>query len=196
MADAPSAPARAIAKRLREEGFLALLAGGCVRDRILGRTPRDYDVATSARPEQVKRLFRKTVPVGERFGCVQVHRGGGRVEVTTFRADGAYSDGRRPDAVEFGTDPAGDARRRDFTANALFEDPESGEILDFVEGRRDIDARVLRAVGDPGARFEEDRLRLLRAVRFAAVLGWTIEPATLAALRARAKSAASVRTSA
>jgi poly(A) polymerase len=192
MADDPSAPARAIAKRLREKGFLALLAGGCVRDRLLGRPPRDFDVATSARPGQVKRLFRRTVPVGERFGCVQVHRGGAKVEVTTFRAEGTYSDGRRPDTVEFGTDPAADARRRDFTANALFEDPESGEILDFVAGRADIDAQLIRAVGDPGARFEEDRLRMLRAVRFSAVLGWTIEPATLAAIRARARTASSV----
>ena len=193
MSEDPSAPARAVARRLRAKGHQALFAGGCVRDRLLGRVPRDYDVATSARPDAVRALFPRNVPVGERFGCVMVlDEEGRKVEVTTFRSDGAYSDGRRPDAVEFGDDPEGDARRRDFTANALFEDPDSGEVIDFVAGRADLDARLLRAVGDPGARFDEDRLRMLRAVRFAAVLGWRIEPATLAAIRARAAAAGTV----
>jgi len=189
----PSVPAREVARRLRGKGREALLAGGCVRDRLLGRRPRDYDVATAARPEEVRALFPRTVPVGERFGCVQVlGEDGSKVEVTTFRSDGAYTDGRRPDAVAFGTDPATDARRRDFTVNALFEDPATGEVLDFVRGRADLDARVIRAVGDPGERFDEDRLRMLRAVRFAAVLGWALDPATRAAIRERAPLAASV----
>lgn len=185
--------ALAVARRLREAGFRALLAGGCVRDRLLGREPQDHDVATSARPGEVAALFPRVIPLGQRFGSVQVRPGdGGAVEVTTFRSEGAYSDGRRPDAVTFGGEPEPDARRRDFTVNALFEDPETGEVLDFVGGREDIAARRIRAVGDPRARFSEDRLRMLRAVRFAARFGWSIDPATRAALRELAPLAASV----
>jgi poly(A) polymerase len=189
----PRAAAVLVARRLREAGFQALFAGGCVRDGILERVPADYDVATSATPEQVLALFPRTIPLGQRFGSVQVRpEAGASVEVTTFRREGAYSDGRRPDEVTFGVDPAEDARRRDFTVNALFEDPATGEILDFVGGREDIARRLLRAVGDPRERFSEDRLRMLRAVRFAARFGWNLEPATLAAIRDLAPTVASV----
>ena len=189
----PRASALAVARRLRAEGFEALLAGGCVRDRILGVEPVDFDIATSARPEQVLAIFPRTVPLGLRFGSVQVHPDeGGQVEVTTFRSEGTYSDGRRPDGVEFGTDAAGDARRRDFTMNALFEDPDTGEVRDFTGGLADIAARRIRAVGDPRERFAEDNLRMLRAVRFAARMGWSIEPGTMAAIRDLAPRAANV----
>jgi poly(A) polymerase len=164
-----------------------------VRDRLLGRAPADYDIATSARPDQVAAIFPRVVPLGERFGSVQVRpEPDASVEVTTFRTEGGYADGRRPDAVAFGASPEEDARRRDFTVNALFEDPETGEVLDFVGGREDLARRAIRAVGDPRGRFTEDRLRLLRAVRFAARLGWNIDPATLAAARELAPSASSV----
>jgi poly(A) polymerase len=187
------AAAVAVARRLRAAGFPSLLAGGCVRDRLLGRTPADHDVATAARPDQVEGIFPRVIPLGARFGSVQVLlEPGFPVEVTTFRTEGAYSDGRRPDAVAFGADPAEDARRRDFTVNALFEDPDTGEVLDFVGGREDLARRTIRAVGDPAERFREDRLRLLRAVRFAARLGWTVEPGTRAALRALAPEVLSV----
>lgn len=189
----PREAALVVARRLRGGGFQALLAGGCVRDRLLDVAPKDFDVATSARPEEVAALFERVVPLGQRFGSVQVRPVEGvSVEVTTFRTEGTYTDGRRPDEVAFGTDPAEDARRRDFTVNALFEDPDTGEILDFVGGREDIARRVLRAVGDPRARFAEDRLRMLRAVRFAARFGWPLESATRAAIRDLAPTAASV----
>lgn len=182
-----------VALRLRSAGFEALFAGGCVRDRLLGVEPKDIDVATSARPEQVAALFPRTVPLGARFGCVQVHAPTGpTVEVTTFRTDGDYSDGRRPDAVAFGTDAAGDALRRDFTVNALFEDPATGAILDHVGGREDLRARRIRAVGDADGRFREDHLRVLRAIRFAARLGWNIAPDTMAAVRTHAPSVGDV----
>jgi poly(A) polymerase len=185
--------ARSVAARLRAAGHRALFAGGCVRDRLLGRPPQDHDVATSARPDQVEALFPRVVPLGERFGSVQVRpEPGAAVEVTTFRTEGTYSDGRRPDAVAFGTDPREDALRRDFTVNALFEDPETGEVLDFVGGREDLERRRIRAVGDPGRRFAEDHLRLLRAVRFAARLGWEIDAGTRAAMRSLAPRAAAV----
>jgi putative nucleotidyltransferase with HDIG domain len=189
----PRAAAVAVARRLIEAGFRALLAGGCVRDRLLGREPSDYDVATAARPDQVAALFPRVVPLGERFGSVQVRpEPDASVEVTTFRTEAGYADGRRPDAVAFGASPEEDARRRDFTVNALFEEPETGEVLDFVGGRDDIGRRLIRAVGDPRARFAEDRLRLLRAVRFAARFGWNLEPGTLAAARDLAPTAVSV----
>lgn len=173
--------------RLRAAGHQALWAGGCVRDLLLGLDPADYDVATSARPEQVVALFRRTVPVGISFGVVRVlgPRGAGEVEVATFRSDGAYVDGRRPTAVTFSS-PEADAARRDFTINGMFLDPIEGGILDFVGGRADLEARLLRAIGDPAARFAEDKLRLIRAVRFAARFGLTIEPATAAAIRGMA----------
>lgn len=171
--------------RLRAAGHDAYLAGGCVRDRLLGREPLDYDVATSAPPEAVQRLFRRTVPVGVQFGVVLVIERGMRFEVATFRSDEAYVDGRRPSAVHFGS-LEDDAARRDFTVNALYEDPLSGEVHDLVGGIADLRAGVIRAIGDPHARIAEDRLRMLRAVRFAARLGFRIDPDTRAAVVAAA----------
>ena len=175
--------ARKVVGRLRGAGHVALFAGGAVRDRLLGLTPRgDVDVATSARPEEVQRLFASTVAVGAQFGVVLVVEDGERIEVATFRADDAYLDGRHPTSVRY-TTPEEDAARRDFTVNGMFLDPETGEVLDFVGGRRDLEARTVRAIGDPRKRFAEDKLRLVRAVRFAARLDFEIEAATLAAIR-------------
>jgi putative nucleotidyltransferase with HDIG domain len=184
--------ADAIIERLRGEGHAAFLVGGCVRDLLLGKTPKDFDVATSARPEELLRLFPGADQVGAHFGVVLVHEGGEHVEVATFRSDLGYADGRHPVAVEFETDPRQDALRRDFTINALLMDPASGEIVDFVGGRADLEARVIRAIGDPEARFREDHLRLLRAVRFAARLGFEIEAETFGAMRRLAASIQSV----
>jgi poly(A) polymerase len=174
-----------VVRRLRAAGHEAYLAGGCVRDRLLGREPLDYDVATSAPPDAVQGLFRRTVPVGVQFGVVLVVERGARFEVATFRSDDAYVDGRRPAAVRFGS-AREDAARRDFTVNALFEDPLSGEVLDLVGGVADLRAGLIRAIGDPRARIAEDRLRMLRAVRFAARLGFRIDPETKAAIVAAA----------
>ena len=174
-----------ICARLRAAGFRALLAGGCVRDLILGVGPRDYDIATDARHEDVARHFTKSFSVGAAFGVETVVLPEGQFEVATFRRDGPYLDGRRPAYVEF-VDEKRDAGRRDFTINALFFDPETNAVLDYVGGRRDIEAGVLRTVGDPHERFDEDHLRLLRAVRFAARLGYAIAPDTLAAIREKA----------
>jgi poly(A) polymerase len=183
--------ALSVAARIRDAGHLVLLAGGAVRDRLLGRTPGDHDLATSARPEEVEALFPRSVTVGARFGVVVVPVEDSNVEVATFRADGLYVDGRRPDGVVF-SDPPTDAARRDFTVNGLFEDPWTGEVLDHVGGRADLRARLIRAIGDPEARLREDHLRLLRAVRFACQLGFAIEPATRAAVRRLAPLAAKV----
>lgn len=171
-----------VVRRLRSAGHEALLAGGCVRDLLLGREPDDYDVATSARAEQVRRLFPRTIPVGVQFGVVLVIQDGVHVEVATFRRDGAYLDHRHPAHVEF-CGAREDALRRDFTINGMFLDPETNEVLDYVDGRADLDARVLRAIGRPEDRFDEDRLRLMRAVRFAARFGYAIEPATWTAVQ-------------
>jgi poly(A) polymerase len=168
-----------ILEGLRAAGYSAYLVGGCVRDRLLGRPAEDRDIATAATPDEVIRLFPQARLVGAHFGVVLV----GDVEVATYRTDFSYRDGRHPDAVRFESDPAQDARRRDFTINGLFLDPVSGEVLDFVGGRQDLDARLIRAIGDPRERFEEDRLRMLRAVRFAARLGFEIEAATFDAIR-------------
>ncbi|WP_435006351.1 CCA tRNA nucleotidyltransferase [Tundrisphaera lichenicola] len=175
--------AKEVVVRLRDAGFEALWAGGCVRDLILGHEPSDFDVATAATPEQVMGLFRRTVPVGISFGVVRVQgpEAAGEVEVATFRSDGEYRDGRRPESVRFG-DARVDAERRDFTINGMFLDPISGEIIDFVGGRADLDAGILRAIGDPEARFAEDKLRLLRTVRFAARFNLAIEQRTYEAL--------------
>jgi len=172
-----------VAGELRQHGFQAYFVGGCVRDLLRGVEPKDYDVATDARPEQVLDLFPHSLAVGAQFGVVGVLEGEQRVEVATFRCDGLYSDGRRPDDVRYSTDPREDVLRRDFTINGLLLDPFSNEVLDFVEGRRDLERRVIRAIGDPERRFEEDRLRMLRAVRFAASLEYEIEPVTLAAVQ-------------
>lgn len=171
--------------RLREAGRQALLAGGCVRDALMGLPSADWDIVTDAGPEEVMRLFRRTVPVGAQFGVVRVLMADGEYEVARFRRDDAYADGRRPVAVH----PAGpeeDARRRDFTINGMFYDPGEDRVLDFVGGRRDIEGRLVRAIGEPRERFEEDHLRMLRAVRFAARFGFEIEVATFEAARALA----------
>lgn len=175
--------AASIVERLRGAGYSAWLVGGCVRDLLLGRTPQDYDVATSARPGEVTALFPKAQLVGAHFGVALVREDGVEVEVATFRSDRDYADGRRPEAVDFETDPRQDVLRRDFTINGLLMDPATGETLDFVGGRADLEARRVRAIGDPEARFAEDHLRMLRAVRFAARLGFEIEPATFEAIR-------------
>ncbi len=182
------AHARAIVEKLVRAGYVAFYAGGCVRDRLLGLEPKDYDIATSAPPEAVQRLFPRTVAVGAHFGVICVVESGFNFEVATFRSDQAYVDGRHPEGVVFST-PQMDAERRDFTVNGMFFDPlkgEVGEVIDYVGGRADLEAKVLRAIGDPAQRFREDRLRLLRAVRFAATFGLHIDPATWAAVRANA----------
>ncbi len=171
------AAARMIVERLRASGFEALYAGGCVRDTLLGFTPHDYDVATGARPEEVEALFPRTVPVGAQFGVILVLEGDSEIQVATFRGDGTYRDGRHPESVRF-TDAEGDAHRRDFTVNGLFYDPLKKEVLDFVGGREDLKKGLLRAIGAPQERFSEDKLRILRAVRFATTFGFTIEEET------------------
>ena len=182
--------ALAVVRRLHEAGFQALWAGGCVRDERLGLVPKDYDVATDARPEDVKKLFRRHVTVGESFGVVMVlgprHAGDTlQVEVATFRTDVGYSDGRRPDEVVFSS-PKEDALRRDFTVNGMFFDPLKNELIDYVGGEADLGARILRAIGDPAVRFREDKLRMLRAVRIATRFELSIEADTAAAIRAMA----------
>ncbi|RMF91713.1 MAG: CCA tRNA nucleotidyltransferase [Planctomycetota bacterium] len=177
--------ARSLVVRLREAGFEAYWAGGCVRDQLLGIEPKDYDIATSARPRQVRRLFRKerTVAVGAAFGVIVVlgPPGAGQVEVATFRRDKEYLDGRRPSGVEYcGAEE--DAKRRDFTINGLFYDPVEERVLDFVGGREDLKRGLIRAIGDPRERFSEDKLRLVRAVRFAARFGFAIEENTYRAI--------------
>jgi poly(A) polymerase len=173
--------AKAVVMKLREAGQVAYFAGGCVRDILLGKTPKDYDIATDAQPATVRKLFPQTQAVGAAFGVILVRQGKSVLEVATFRTDGHYSDGRRPDAVRF-TTAQDDAQRRDFTINGLFLDPVSGEVIDYVGGRDDLARRQLRAIGDASNRFEEDHLRLLRAVRFAARFDLTIEEKTAAAI--------------
>ncbi len=179
-----------VVKRLQSAGHQALWAGGCVRDELLGLVPKDYDVATDAPPDVVRRLFRRTVAVGAAFGVVEVigPRVDGEhliVQVATFRSDLGYSDGRRPDAVVFSS-PQDDALRRDFTINGMFFDPIKEELIDYVGGQDDLHHRILRAIGDPRQRFAEDKLRLLRAIRIATRFDLTIEPETAAAIRAMA----------
>jgi tRNA nucleotidyltransferase/poly(A) polymerase len=181
----------AIVRQLRGHQHKAFLVGGCVRDRLLGIPPNDFDVATDARPAQLSDYFPDALLVGAHFGVVLVQDGPARVEVATFRSEGDYSDGRRPDAVRFETDPALDAQRRDFTINGLMEDPLSGEIFDYVGGRADLASMTIRAIGDAHRRFQEDHLRMLRAARFAARLNFTIEEKTREAIR---RQASSVRT--
>ena len=195
-----------IVRTLREHGFQSYLAGGCVRDLLLGREPADYDVATEATPDEVMRVFPRTWAVGAQFGVVLVpftveprpaqpedpnsgDDGPSRsaTEVATFRCDGLYSDGRHPDEVKYTRTPEEDVHRRDFTINGLLLDPlDNNRVLDFVGGREDLQAGIVRAIGDPVRRFEEDKLRLLRAIRFAARFSYSIEPRTFAALRALA----------
>lgn len=189
--EAARAFAISVVARLREAGHVALLAGGCVRDELLGRTPADYDVATSALPAAVRDLFghRRTLAIGAAFGVITVlgPRGGGQVEVATFRADADYPDGRHPAGVTF-CGPEEDARRRDFTINGLFLDPIAGVVHDYVGGRDDLAAGVVRAIGVASLRFAEDHLRLLRAVRFAAGFGFALESRTREAVERMAPS--------
>ncbi len=176
-----SVAAEAVVRALRQAGHQAYLAGGCVRDRVRAVSPKDFDIATSALPEQVAALFPKTVPVGIQFGVILVLSDGMPFEVATFRSEAGYVDGRRPTQVAFSTVQE-DAKRRDFTVNGLYFDVDSSEILDFVGGKADIAAKVVRTIGDPDARFMEDHLRLLRAVRFAVQLEFEIDPKTFEAV--------------
>lgn len=176
------AAAIGIARRLREAGHVAYFAGGCVRDMVRGVEPHDYDIATTATPEQVQQLFPKTVPVGAQFGVVLVLEAGHQFEVATFRNDEAYVDGRRPSSVRYSSAEE-DAQRRDFTINGLFFDPLTSQIIDFVHGRDDIGRKLVRTIGEPRQRFTEDKLRMLRAIRFAANLGFEIDPATFAVVK-------------
>ncbi len=180
-----------MAVRLRQAGHEALFAGGCVRDHLRGTEPHDFDIATSATPDEVQALFEKAIAIGAAFGVIVVVVDGQPFEVATFREDLGGTDGRHPESVRF-TDARADAKRRDFTVNGMFQDPETGAILDFVGGQKDLAARVIRTIGDPAQRFEEDRLRLLRAVRFATVLDFTIEPATYLAVRTLSSGIGSV----
>jgi putative nucleotidyltransferase with HDIG domain len=184
--------ALSICATLRGSEYEALLAGGCVRDRLLGREALDYDVATDATPEQVMALFPDSLAVGAQFGVVQVLRDAVKVEVATFRADMGYSDGRHPDSVVYTNSAREDVQRRDFTINGLLMRPESEEVLDFVGGRADLQAGVVRAIGVPERRFAEDKLRLMRAVRFAARFGFAIEAETAAAIRRQADTVTTV----
>ncbi len=184
------AHAISVIRTLRQAGYPAYLVGGCVRDVLLGREPEDYDVTTQATPDQVMGLFPETYAVGAQFGVVLVPSPDKSftVEVATFRSDGGYSDGRRPDSVRYSQDAKEDVQRRDFTINGLLldplnDDPITEQVLDYVGGRNDMEARILRTIGEPAQRFHEDKLRLLRAVRFAARLDYEIDPTTFAAIR-------------
>ncbi len=185
MSSRARANAVAVVTRLRDAGFTALLAGGCVRDELLGRTPKDYDVATDAPAERVQALFAGSMPVGAQFGVVLVPSGDDRIEVATFRRDGVYLDSRHPVSVTFGSAEE-DAARRDFTINGMFLDPIADRVIDYVGGRDDLARGVVRAIGDPAARLDEDKLRMLRAIRLAARLGYAIEPATWDVIRRHA----------
>ena len=174
-----------IVAQLRGRGHIAYFAGGCVRDIVRGQAPKDFDIATDAKPEAVQQIFSRTYAVGAHFGVIVVVENGFQFEVATFRSDDVYVDGRRPSAVRFSS-PKEDAKRRDFTINGMFYDPVANEVIDFVGGRADLDAKLVRAIGDPAERFKEDRLRMLRAVRFAAVLDYKINNQTWDALAANA----------
>jgi len=179
----PRELANSVCETLRRSGFQALLVGGCVRDLLLGQEPADYDVTTDATPNQVMALFPESVAVGAQFGVIQIPREELKVEVATFRSDIGYSDGRHPDHVTFSKTPEEDVQRRDFTINGLLMRHDTGEVLDYVSGQADLRAKVIRAIGDPDRRFTEDKLRMLRAVRFAARFGFEIESDTLRAIR-------------
>ena len=174
--------AKEIVARLQGAGFGAFWVGGCVRDFLIGREPQDFDIATDAKPEQVEKLFRKTIPVGKKFGVIIVVEGGQQFQVATFRAEADYQDGRRPEKIIFANAEA-DASRRDFTVNGLFYDPLTEKIHDWVGGEKDLRAKIIRTIGAPEERFGEDHLRMLRAVRFAAQLNFEIEPKTFSAIQ-------------
>jgi putative nucleotidyltransferase with HDIG domain len=182
----PYAVAASVVRKLQENGFVAYFAGGSIRDALRGTAPKDIDIATSAKPNEVQGLFHRTVPVGIQFGVVRVLEGDFEFEVATFRSDGVYLDGRHPQFVEFST-PEKDAVRRDFTVNGIFYDPVEDEVIDFVGGREDLGRKLIRAIGLPSQRFAEDRLRMLRAVRLASTLAFEIESGTWSAIRAEAK---------
>jgi poly(A) polymerase len=179
----PGKLAEKICRVLRDAGHQAYLVGGCVRDLVLGREPEDFDVATDARPERVQELFPASLAVGAQFGVILVEEEGAQVEVATFRSDIGYSDGRHPDQVVYSQHPDEDVQRRDFTINGLLMEPRTGEVLDFVGGLEDLRCCLIRAIGEPEKRFAEDKLRMVRAVRFAARFAFTIEPATFAAVQ-------------
>ena len=179
--------AQRMVRRLQEAGFEALYAGGCVRDMLRGVVPHDYDIATTARPEEIQSLFRRTLAIGAAFGVINVLENGADFQVATFRCDGAYQDGRHPESVEF-SNAEEDAKRRDFTINGLFFDPVKQELRDYVGGREDLAKGSIRAIGDAEQRFAEDRLRMLRAIRFATVLDFEIEPATWEAIQKHARA--------
>jgi tRNA nucleotidyltransferase/poly(A) polymerase len=173
----------AILSRLRDAGFEAYFVGGCVRDQLMDRAPEDYDVATAATPDQVLKVFPDALSVGAKFGVVLVPKESGNVEVATYRSDGRYVDGRHPVEVRFAPTAEADVRRRDFTINGLLFDPVDNRVLDYVGGQADLRARLVRTIGEPGARFSEDYLRMLRAVRFAARFNFTIHPPAVASIR-------------
>ena len=180
-----------ILKQIRTAGFTAFFAGGSVRDKLLGRKAKDYDIATNATPDQIEALFPKTVAVGKAFGVIVVVADGTETEVATFRADGGYQDGRRPDSVHFcGAEE--DAKRRDFTVNGMFYDPIEDKVIDYVGGQADLEKKIIRAIGEPEKRFAEDHLRMLRAVRFAHTLDFAIEPATRSAIQKHAPDLAKI----
>jgi poly(A) polymerase len=183
----PRELANSICDALQRNGCQALLAGGCVRDMLLKREPSDYDIATDATPDRVMELFPEGVAVGAQFGVILIPHDGLKVEVATFRSDVGYSDGRHPDRVEFSRTPEEDVQRRDFTINGLLMRHDTGEILDFVNGEADLHAEIIRAIGDSNRRFEEDKLRMMRAVRFAARFGFEIEAETFRAIRKHVK---------
>jgi poly(A) polymerase len=175
--------ANSICDTLRGSGYEALLVGGCVRDLLLSHEPADYDVTTDATPDQVMALFPESIAVGAQFGVILLPRDELKVEVATFRSDAGYSDGRHPDSVVYSKTPQADVQRRDFTINGLLMRPDTGEVLDYVGGQADLKAKIIRAIGEPGHRFTEDKLRMMRAVRFAARFGFEIEAATFRAIR-------------
>jgi poly(A) polymerase len=172
-----------VCRTLRAAGYQAYLVGGCVRDLLLKREPADYDVSTDATPDQVQKIFPDSLAVGAQFGIIIVLRDSEQVEVATFRSDVGYSDGRHPDKVVFSRTAQEDVQRRDFTINALLMDPETGAVLDYVGGQRDLAAGIIRAIGDPRQRFQEDKLRMIRAIRFAARFRYAIEGATFGAIQ-------------
>ena len=183
--------AQRVVEVLQNAHFVAYLAGGCVRDRLMGLKPKDYDVATNAKPDEVRNIFKRTIPVGEHFGVILVQIMGCRIEVATFRTEGEYKDFRRPHSVHF-TTAQEDANRRDFTINGVFYDPVADKIIDFVGGENDIQNKIIRAIGNPDDRLAEDHLRALRAVRFAARFGFTIEEQTKQAVQQHAGELAGV----
>jgi poly(A) polymerase len=188
----PRELANSICELLQSRGHQGLLVGGCVRDLLLGREPADYDVTTDATPAQVMELFPDGIAVGAQFGVILVPRDGMKVEVATFRSDVGYSDGRHPDRVEFSKMPQEDVQRRDFTINGLLMRHDTGEILDYVDGQKDLQSGVIRAIGETQRRFAEDKLRMLRAVRFAARFGFEIEAETFSAIRRHAREVTAV----